>query len=242
MVATLPIELLTPGEMARADALAVAAGVPSLDLMEAAGRAVATEIARRWEQRPALVLCGPGNNGGDGFVVARHLAAAGWPVAVALLGERDRLAGDAAIMAGRWQGPIDRAGPDCLAGRQLIVDGLFGAGLARDLDDETAMLVRQVNGSGIPVVAIDLPSGIDGTTGAMRGAAINAALTVTFFRLKPGHLLLPGRDHCGETVVVDIGIPEAALDAIGPRLLRNDPRLWRACLTLPQAAHKYQRG
>src|SRR5262249_33433346 len=114
MAATLPIELLTPSEMARADALAVEAAVASPPLTDAAGRAVAEAIARRWERRPALVLCGPGNNGGDGFVVARHLAAAGWPVAVALLAERDRLAGDAAIMAGRWQGPIDRAGPACL--------------------------------------------------------------------------------------------------------------------------------
>ena len=242
MAATLPIELLTPGEMARADALAVPAGVPSLDLMEAAGRAVAEEVARCWERRPALVLCGPGNNGGDGFVAARHLAAAGWPVAVALLGERDRLGGDAAIMAGRWQGSIDRAGPACLAGRQLVVDGLFGAGLARDLGEEAAMLVREVNAAGIPVVAIDLPSGIDGTTGTVRGDAIKAGLTVTFFRLKPGHLLLPGRDHCGETVVADIGIPATVLEAVGPRLFRNDPALWRRSLILPPAAHKYQRG
>src|SRR5262245_57881452 len=131
MIATAPIELLTPGDMARADALAVEGGVLSLDLMEAAGRAVAEEIARRWESRATLVLCGPGNNGGDGFVVARHLGAKGWPVAVALLGERDRLSGDAALMADRWQGPFGRAEPACLAGRQLIVDGLFGAGLSQ---------------------------------------------------------------------------------------------------------------
>ena len=225
MVATMPTELLTPSDMARADALAVAAGVASLDLMEAAGRAVAQAIMRRWERRPALVLCGPGNNGGDGFVVARHLGANGWPVEVALLGERDRLAGDAAVMAERWQGPIGRAAPASLAGRQLVVDGLFGAGLSRDLDDGAAALVKHVNDSGVPVVAIDLPSGIDGSTGAVRGAAINAALTVTFFRLKPGHLLVPGRDHCGETVVVDIGIPPAVLDAIRSLIFRNDPGL-----------------
>src|SRR5262245_3189711 len=123
MGATDPVELLTPSEMTRADALAVAAGVPALDLMEAAGRAVAGAVSRRFEPRPTLVLCGPGNNGGDGFVAARHLAASGWPVAVALLGERDGLSGDAAIMAGRWQGPIDRAEAASLAGRLLVVDG-----------------------------------------------------------------------------------------------------------------------
>jgi ADP-dependent NAD(P)H-hydrate dehydratase / NAD(P)H-hydrate epimerase len=242
MVATMPTELLTPSDMTRADALAVAAGVASLDLMEAAGRAVAQAIMRRWERRPALVLCGPGNNGGDGFVVARHLGANSWPVAVALLGERDRLAGDAAVMAERWQGPIGRAAPASLVGRQLVVDGLFGAGLSRDLDDEAARLVKHVNDSGVPVVAIDLPSGIDGSTGAVRGAAINAALTITFFRLKPGHLLVPGRDHCGETVVADIGIPPAVLDAIRSLIFRNDPGLWRHSLARPPAAHKYQRG
>jgi hydroxyethylthiazole kinase-like uncharacterized protein yjeF len=242
MVATVPIELLTPSDMARADALAVEAGVPSLDLMETAGRVVAQEIKRRWEKRPTLVLCGPGNNGGDGFVVARHLGVDGWPVEVARLGNRDRLSGDAAIMAERWQGPIGRAEPARLAGQQLVVDGLFGAGLSRDLGDEAATLVRHVNDSGIPVVAIDLPSGIDGTTGAVRGAAIDAGLTITFFRLKPGHLLLPGRDHCGEAVVADIGIPSAVLDAIRPLIFRNDPSLWRHSLSLPPAAHKYQRG
>jgi ADP-dependent NAD(P)H-hydrate dehydratase / NAD(P)H-hydrate epimerase len=237
-----PLELLTPAEMARADALAVASGVPSLALMEAAGRAVARAITARWPKRPVLVLCGPGNNGGDGFVAARHLHDEGWPVDVALLGAPDRLSGDALSMAERWRGPLHAADPTRLAGRELVVDGLYGAGLSRDLDGKARELVEAVNGSDLSVVAIDLPSGIDGMTGTVRGAAVEASLTVTFFRLKPGHLLLPGRDHCGETAVADIGIPAAVLDVIGPRLFRNDPRLWRACLVHPEAAHKYQRG
>jgi ADP-dependent NAD(P)H-hydrate dehydratase / NAD(P)H-hydrate epimerase len=209
-----PLELLTPAEMARADALAVVSGVPSLALMEAAGRAVAREIMARWPRRPVLVLCGPGNNGGDGFVVARHLHDNGWPLEVALLGARDRLSGDALSMAERWRGPLHAADPSRLAGRELVVDGLYGAGLSRDLDGKARDLVEGVNGSDLPVVAIDLPSGIDGTTGAIRGAAVEASLTVTFFRLKPGHLLLPGRDHCGATVVADIGLP-ATIPASG---------------------------
>jgi hydroxyethylthiazole kinase-like uncharacterized protein yjeF len=242
MTTTMPLELLTPAEMARADALAVASGIASLALMEAAGRAVAHEIMARWSRRPVLVLCGPGNNGGDGFVAARHLRDNGWPVEVAVLGARDRLAGDAAAMAERWSAAIDPADASRLAGRQLVVDALYGAGLSRDIDGEARHLIEQVNGSGLPVVAIDLPSGIDGTTGAERGAAVKASLTVTFFRLKPGHLLLPGRDHCGETVVTEIGIPAAVLDEIRPRLCRNDPRLWRDDLIQPPEAHKYQRG
>ena len=238
----LALALLTPAEMARADALAIAAGVRSLALMEAAGGAVAEAIMARWTSRPVLVLCGPGNNGGDGFVAARHLRDNGWPVAVALLGGRDRLSGDAAAMAERWRGPVDAAEPGRLAGRQLVVDALYGTGLGRDIDGEARDLVGQVNGSGLPVVAVDLPSGIDGTTGAVRGIAVKASLTVTFFRLKPGHLLQPGRGHCGTTVVAEIGIPATVLDTIRPQLFRNDPRLWRDSLVHPEAAHKYQRG
>ncbi|MGE0009115.1 MAG: NAD(P)H-hydrate dehydratase [Parvibaculaceae bacterium] len=226
--------LLTPEEMYRADALAVAAGVPSLTLMETAGRAVAEEILRRFGARPTLVLCGPGNNGGDGFVVARHLARWGWPVRLALHGDRGRLAGDAAVMAQRWSGPVEAPGAPGDAG--LIVDALFGAGLSRPLPDALVALARDVK---VPVVAIDVPSGLDGATGQVRPDAFRAALTVTFFRRKPGHVLMPGRSYCSETVVADIGIPAAVLAAIAPRLAENRPP------SLPAAAaggHKYERG
>ena len=230
-----PHALLTPDQMYRADALAVQAGVSSRTLMENAGRAAAEEIVRRFGARPTLVLCGPGNNGGDGFVVARYLAAWGWPIRVALLGERARLTGDAASMAEGWSGQVEAMGS--LSGAGLIVDAVFGAGLSRPLPDQLVALIREAT---VPVVAIDVPTGLDGATGQVRPEAFRAALTVTFFRKKPGHVLMPGRSYCGETVVADIGIPEEVLATIAPRLVEND-----APTALPAARagqHKYERG
>jgi NAD(P)H-hydrate epimerase len=227
-------EILTPDEMYRADALAAAAGVPTLTLMDNAGRGVAEEIIRRFGARPTLVLCGPGNNGGDGFVVARYLKAWGWPVRLALMGNAAQLKGDAALMAARWDGPVEQG--VSIGGAELIVDALFGAGLSRDFTQD---LADAVNGSGCPVVAVDVPSGLDGLTGQPRGAAILADVTVTFFRLKPGHLLMPGREFCGELVVADIGIPLKVLDEIQPTAVVN------ADILLPDldpGGHKYGRG
>lgn len=220
--------------MYRADALAVEAGVASLTLMEAAGRAVAEEIVRRFGARPVLVACGPGNNGGDGFVVARYLRQWGWPVRLALLGSRDRLRGDAAAMASRWEGPVE---PGLDVGKPgLIVDALFGAGLSKDFPAE---LAAAINGAGCPVVAVDVPSGLDGLTGRPRGASVRADVTVTFFRRKPGHVLLPGRVLCGEVVVAGIGIPDSALQEIRPSDSINTE------IRPPAASpdgHKYSRG
>lgn len=210
-------ELLTPEEMYRADALAVRAGVSSLTLMENAGRSVAEEIVRRFGARPVLALCGPGNNGGDGFVIARHLKRWGWPVRLALLGARQALRGDAAVMAELWDGTVEQGVR--IDGARLIVDALFGAGLSRDLPGE---LAEAINGAGVPVVAVDVPSGLDGRTGKPRGAAVKADVTVTFFRKKPGHVLLPGRLLCGDTVVADIEIPESVLKDIHPTACINN--------------------
>ncbi|NKC31328.1 NAD(P)H-hydrate dehydratase [Falsiroseomonas selenitidurans] len=232
-----PPELLTPAEMARADAAAIAGGLPGLRLMEAAGTAVARAIRRRFRPAPTLVLAGPGNNGGDGYVVARLLEQAGWPVAVAALAP-PAPGGDAAAMAARWRGPT-RPFNAAEAGRAgLVVDAVFGAGLSRPVEGLVAAVLAAARG---PLVAVDMPSGVDGATGAVAGFAPRAALTVTFFRLKPGHLLYPGRGLCGELVLADIGLPAAVLPAIGPRAFRNGPALWR--LPVPGAeAHKYARG
>jgi ADP-dependent NAD(P)H-hydrate dehydratase / NAD(P)H-hydrate epimerase len=235
--------VLSVAEMYRADAAAAARGIPTRLLMEAAGAAVAGAVAGRWKTGRVSVLCGPGNNGGDGFAAARRLAAAGWTVRLGLLGDPAAPKGDAAWAAAAWPGPVEKAGPGLLAGAEVVVDALFGAGLARALSGEALELVAAIRASGLPVVAVDMPSGIDGDTGAVLGGAAPAEVTVTFFRPKPGHLLAPGRFLCGELVVADIGIPGAVLDGIRPRLRRNGPASWLDRLPRPgEEGHKYERG
>ena len=238
------MELLTPDEMGQADRLTIARGTPGLVLMEAAGTAVARVAAGAATVGSSiLVLCGPGNNGGDGFVAARLLSEAGYRVRLALLGTRTSLRGDAAAMAARWTGPVEAAAEAALENVDLVVDALFGAGLARDLDGEARALVERVNASGLPVVAVDLPSGIDGATGKVRDAAIRARWSVTFFLPKPGHLLLPGRLHAGVLTVADIGIKRDVLDVIQPHAFENEPGLWQAHFPVPRVdGHKYARG
>ncbi len=234
-------EVLTVEDAYAADRYAAAHGVAMIELMEQAGRAIADEICKRWTPRPIAVLCGPGNNGGDGFVAARHLNARGWDVWVECLVDISALHGDAAEMARRWTGEtIAVAQSNRMA--DLFVDALFGAGLSRPLEGEAKRLALASPKYKDRVIAVDVPSGLHGDSGKpLGGIAFEAGLTVSFFRKKPAHLLLPGRQLCGEVVVADIGIPEAALGAIKPKLFENGPALW----TYPWPrldAHKYARG
>jgi ADP-dependent NAD(P)H-hydrate dehydratase / NAD(P)H-hydrate epimerase len=238
-------EILAVSEMYAADRFASAHGTPTLSLMENAGRTVTDEIVRRWTPRPVLVLCGPGNNGGDGLVVARLLKDRGWEVRVALAGDRAAFEGDAAVNAARWTGETMPLSPAALEGCGLVVDALFGAGLARPLEGAAMETVcALLNEAHRPTVAIDVPSGLHGDTAKPLGSACVAAdLTVTFFRKKPAHVLMLGRMFCGEVVVTQIGIPEAALDEIKPRIFENTPELWRADFPRPDPlGHKYSRG
>ena len=234
-------EIISVDEMRSIDAASAAAGVPTRTLMENAGRAVADAIAARFTPRPTAVLCGPGNNGGDGWVAARHLKAMGWPVWVETLVARDTLHGDAANAAQAWDGEVHALGEDAPMA-ELFVDALFGAGLTRPLEGDCARLAAFSLRHPERFVAVDVPSGLLGESGQPIGdACVFADLTVTFVRKKPAHVLMPGRGYCGEIVVADIGVPEAVLHAQGVQLWENDPSLWS--LPWPDSdTHKHQRG
>src|SRR6266545_2209211 len=241
------IELLTSAEMGEADRLATAGGVTGLALMENAGRAVADRVEAAHRAKASIaVVAGPGNNGGDGFVAARLLAERGHGVRLLFAGSRDRLKGDAALAVQRWRGEIEPATPGRLEGGNrpdAIIDALFGAGLDRAVEGPARAMIAAMNAAGATIYAVDLPSGINGTTGAVLGAAVEAAQTITFFRRKPGHLLLPGRLHCGHVPVADIGIPGSVLETIKPQTFANAPAIWSNLFPIPRAdGHKYSRG
>jgi ADP-dependent NAD(P)H-hydrate dehydratase / NAD(P)H-hydrate epimerase len=237
------MEVLTTAEMERADRLTIAAGTPGFALMLSAGQAIAEAAMDLVEQGPILVVAGRGNNGGDGFVAAAELAARGREVSVILLCERDSLQGDAASAARGWKYPVLPFNPQAIGHPALIIDALFGAGLNRSVKGEPHDMIEAINANGAPVLSIDLPSGINGDTGAVMGVAVRATETVTFFRRKPAHLLLPGRMYCGRVRVADIGIDARVLEEIRPHTFENIPQFWRKSFPVPPIdGHKYARG
>ena len=237
------MEVLTSDEMERADRLTIAAGTPGFALMLSAGQAVAEAAMDLVEEGPILVVAGRGNNGGDGFVAAAELAARGRDVSVILLCERDSLQGDAASAARGWKFPVLPFNPQAIGHPALIIDALFGAGLNRPVKGEPLDMIEAINANGVPVLSVDLPSGVNGTSGAVMGVAVRATETVTFFRRKPAHLLLPGRIHCGRVRVADIGIDPQVLGEIQPQTFENTPDVWRKHFPVPQVdGHKYARG
>ncbi|WEZ83484.1 NAD(P)H-hydrate dehydratase [Rhizobium sp. 32-5/1] len=236
--------VISPTEMAAIDKAAAASGLDSFGLMAAAGSAVAAAALRHFpDALRFVVLCGPGNNGGDGYIAAARIAESGAGTAVFALGDPLSLRGDAA--RAHDQCPLK---PALLASfiplpGDVIIDALFGAGLSRSVPDEVATVMRHVTALDLPVLAVDLPSGVDGRTGGVLGESFAACRTVTFVARKPGHLLLPGRTLCGALEVIDIGIPQRIVDAHHGSLRENTPQIWRKQATvLDASAHKYKRG
>src|SRR5713101_2729689 len=237
------MEVLTTAEMERADRLTIAGGTPGFALMLSAGQAVAEAAMDLVEEGPILVVAGRGNNGGDGFVAAAELAARGREVSVILLCERDSIQGDPASAARGWKYPVLPFNAQAIGRPALIIDALFGAGLNRPVKGQPHDMIEAINANGAPILSVDLPSGINGDTGAVMGVAVRATETVTFFRRKPGHLLLPGRIYCGRVRLADIGIDPRVLEEIRPRTFENIPQYWRNAFPVPRIdGHKYARG
>ncbi|WP_040674366.1 bifunctional ADP-dependent NAD(P)H-hydrate dehydratase/NAD(P)H-hydrate epimerase [Rhizobium grahamii] len=237
--------LLTPEEMTAVDAAATRSGIDSYALMERAGAAIAATLLRHFPAvLRAAVLCGPGNNGGDGYVAARHLAVSGVAVEIFQLGEPARLKGDAARARDSFPTmvrPLESYQP---RSGDVVIDAIFGAGLARDVPADVRDAIERVSGAGVPIIAVDLPSGVDGRSGSVRSAAFAANRTVTFMTRKPGHLLMPGRELCGELEVFDIGIPGRIIRAEKKQqIAENGPQRWRDALpSRGLETHKYKRG
>jgi len=237
-------ELLSPAEMAEADRLAIAAGpLDGYGLMQRAGEAVAAVVLARYPAATKVhVLCGPGNNGGDGYVVARLLAEAGVDVSVWAEGE-PRTGSDAAIAAAKCTPKRRPLSAFTAEANALVVDALYGAGLSKPLSGDARSAVEIAAKLDLPVIAVDLPSGVSGESGDSLGTAFRASVSVTFARKKPGHLLLPGRARCGEIVVADIGIGDDVIARVAPRAFENKPVLWLEDFPVPAIdAHKYKRG
>ncbi len=191
-------------------------GVPSLELMEAAGRSVAEVVGELHPEGPVRVVCGKGNNGGDGLVAARYLAEAGFEVEALLLWPSEQLSGDAAANLNRFR--AEQVGGDLaprLAGSGAVVDAIFGTGFAGAARDPAAAAIAAINACGAPVVACDIASGVDASSGELEGAAVQADLTVSFHAAKIGHRVAPGKWRTGELRVASIGVPDGAPG--GPR-------------------------
>ncbi|MER8977174.1 MULTISPECIES: NAD(P)H-hydrate dehydratase [unclassified Mesorhizobium] len=237
-------ELLSPSDMAEADRLAIAAGpFDGIGLMRNAGAAVAAVVLKRYPNATRVhVLCGPGNNGGDGYVVARILRESAVDVSVWASGS-PKGGSDAAVAASEC--PVEaRPLSDFVAETgSIVVDALYGAGLSKPLSGDPAKAIDNVAELNLPVVAVDLPSGVSGESGNVLGQAFRVRITVTFARKKPGHLLLPGRELCGEIMLADIGISDSVVAQLEPRTFENIPALWLGRFPVPAVdTHKYKRG
>jgi ADP-dependent NAD(P)H-hydrate dehydratase / NAD(P)H-hydrate epimerase len=236
-------EILNNQQMAEADSLVIESGVSGFDLMKRAGEGVADFIHIYYPGRNVLVLCGSGNNGGDGFIAAKKLQNGGHNVRLACLAPKDKLKNDALRAAQQWDGEIFPFENLTIDSGELIVDAVFGTGLVRDFIPPVKEIFEQIKNLNSDVVAVDIPSGVNGSTGESLSLTPHARHTITFCRRKIGHVLLPGREFSGTVHVVDIGIPDEVVEQVGSTATENRPHLWRSSLRRKTAScHKYDYG
>ncbi|MBI1215403.1 MAG: NAD(P)H-hydrate dehydratase [Alphaproteobacteria bacterium] len=237
-------EVLTAAQMKKADLETIAGGVAAQELIGNAGSGMARVIQDNYPLSRTLVLCGPGNNGADGFIAAARLKAAGWPVRVACLVKTNALKGDAAASAKKWDGEVEALNSNLkVHDTELVVDAIFGTGFDRALDPEIVTLLDKIRARKIPVVAADIPSGLNATTGQVAAGTLKADMTVAFCRKKIAHVLLPGRQVCGRLQLTAVGIPDEVVAAQGSTVFENHPALWLRDFPLPKAeSHKFSRG
>lgn len=237
-------EILTAQEMRQTDQAAIAAGAKGIDLMATAGHAVAQRIVQDYTVCPVLVLCGKGNNGGDGFIVAGLLEKAGWPVRVACLGKTTELKGDAALAAKTYGGKVEALNSNLgIKDARIVIDAVFGTGFNGTLDPELVTLFDKVRAKSPVIVAIDIPSGIDADSGQVAEGTLKADITVTFCRRKIAHMIYPSRTWCGRVVRSDIGIDDTVVAQQNALTFENNPALWLASLPIPgHDSNKFTRG
>jgi len=238
-----PLEVLSLSEMKTADLRAVELGCSSLTLMESAGQAVADAVQETYPYGNVLVLCGPGNNGGDGFVAARILRGYGRTVRLGCSLDIEALRGDAYTNALRWKSEVYKLENSIFEGMDIVIDALFGAGLNKPIVGQEKSVIEIINQTKLPCVSIDVPSGVDGDTGKVHGVAPIANICVSFFRKKRCHLLYPGRSFCRDIRIADIGIPSAVLSELAPKIQINHPSSWiEEFPKVEVTEHKYSRG
>jgi ADP-dependent NAD(P)H-hydrate dehydratase / NAD(P)H-hydrate epimerase len=245
------MKMLSPERMARYDAYAIQTwGIPSAVLMENAGRNTYRLIKERYlsGKRQIAIICGRGNNGGDGFVIARYALADGYRTKVYLLCRVEDLKGDASLNMKLYTS-LGGEAIECdnnpkvvkegLKDADIVVDAIFGTGLSKEVKGKERITIEEINRSGKPVIAVDIPSGIDGTSGVPLGAAVRAIHTFTYGYPKPGQIIYPGADHTGKLTVIDISIPSIAENEIGIDGYVVDGDMVRGFLRpRPSASHK----
>lgn len=243
-LAAFMFEILTAEEIRRAEKITIDGGTSGFDLMQAAGNAVAAEITSTIDPCPVLVLCGPGNNGGDGFIIAAKLKSLSWAVRVACLVKKTALKGDAAQAAQKWDGEIEALNSNlALRDSKLVIDAIYGTGFKGALEPELITLLDKIRTKKCAVVAVDVPSGVEATSATVAEGTLKADLTITFARRKPVHLIAPARHVCGRILRKDIGIADETISQTGSNCFENNPALWLANFPVPDhASHKYSRG